>query len=220
MQGFSNFFIPNLATVHLPVRGHSLPLAAPGPCGRLRVAAPPQAASAACLHLAWAGAGPSGCLPCAAAPQQRHHCRLRRPVRPRSPASQHPCKRGRRGCSPRRHRSLRGRAAGPVQAAHPLPARLLLALASRRALRGSRLALASISAPDTDSAAAQPWPPAGPRAANPEWSRTRRSRAPHARGSCSQNREAGHVGMGRVKGWPRIGLGLLVGLARCRIWVG
>jgi len=41
VQGFSNFFIPNLATVHLQARGHSPPLTATRPCGRLRVAAPP-----------------------------------------------------------------------------------------------------------------------------------------------------------------------------------
>jgi len=136
VQGFSNFFIPNLATVHLQARGHSLPLTATRPCGHLRVAASPHAASAACLHPAWAGAGPSGCLPSVAAPQQRHHrppaparaaalpyvaaslqARLPRllPMPPPLPAR------------PRAPLLARPRRWSPVQAAQPLPARLLLA---------------------------------------------------------------------------------------------
>ena len=121
MQGFSNFFIPNLATVHLQARGHSPPLTATRPCGRLRVAAPQQAAYAACLHLMWAGAGPSGCLPSVAAPQQRHH----RPPAPARAAALPYVAASLQARPPRllpmppplparpRRRSLRGRAAGP-----------------------------------------------------------------------------------------------------------
>ena len=89
-------------------------LHARSPCGHLlRAAAPPQRASTIA----------SGWLPCAVAPQQR----LRRPPAPDRaaalPASQHPYRRGRRGCSPRRHRSLRGHAAAPCEATPPLLAR-------------------------------------------------------------------------------------------------
>jgi len=156
VQGFSNFFIPNLATVHLQARGHSPPLTATRPCGRLRVAAPPHAASVACLHPAWAGAGPSGCLPSVAAPQQRHH----RPPAPARAAALPYVAASLQARPPRllpmppplpaRPRApllARPRRWSPVQAAQPLPARLLLA---------PRLALASISAPDADSAAPQP----------------------------------------------------------------
>ena len=155
MQGFSNFFIPNLATVHLQARGHSPQQAR----AAASVSQHPrkQPTQPACTSCGLAPARPAA-SPASHHPSSGTTARLRRPVRPHSPTSQHPCKRGHRGCSPCRHRSLRGharrslrgRAAGPPCRPPSLSQR---ASCSRR---GSRLALASISAPDADSAAPQP----------------------------------------------------------------
>jgi len=159
VQGFSNFFIPNLATVHLQARGHSPPLTATRPCGRLRVAAPSARSlrSLPAPRVGWrrpvrlppqrrstpAAAPPPACAgPCGRTPLRRSI-----PASEATAAAPHVAHRSLRGHA---HRSLRGRAAGPP--CRP-PSLSQHASCSRR---GSRLALASISAPDADSAAPQP----------------------------------------------------------------
>ena len=130
------------------------------------------------------------------------------------PLRLHPC----------RLRSSRGHAAAPraCRPAAPSAARLL-ALASRHAPRGSWLALASFSALPPQLAPPRPPPRAAHRrpvrgrglcprrSARPQCgrSRTRCSRAPRARVSCSRNAEAGQVGDGLDR-W--VGTGL--------VWVG
>ena len=90
-------------------------------------------------------------------------------------------------CRPR-HRSSRARAAAPCAGCPATPsAPRLLALAARRAPRSSRLALASVPAPDTASAAAS---------LGPRWPARRQTReashSPLARAR-SRNKEAGPV---------------------------
>ena len=102
-------------------------------------------------------------------PRRRSTHRLRLPPLPAKAAAVASRRPARNGPAGRAHRSSRW--------PHVPSIRGGLALAARRAPRSSHLALASVPAPDTASAAAAS-ALAGPPAAKPERPRTRRSRAP------------------------------------------